>query len=85
MVWGGLAFLLTVIWLLFAYFSQQQFHLARASAMSTAATLTRLVEGWALSSLSRINDVAMSVSNYLSAVGPEGDLRTFLKIGRAHV
>src|SRR5262249_30712598 len=69
LIWGGLVLLLATMWLLFAYFSQQQMEIARIGAMSTASTLTKLVEGWALSSLSRINDLAVSVSNYLAAVG----------------
>jgi len=58
---AGVAALLLAMWGLLALSAQQQFSLARDNAASNTATLAKLVEAWALSTLERINYLAAGV------------------------
>ncbi|MGE0746382.1 MAG: ATP-binding protein [Rhodospirillales bacterium] len=58
---AGVAVLILAMWGLLALSAQQQFVLAREKAASNTATLAKLVEAWALSTLERINYLAAGV------------------------
>ncbi|MCK6454841.1 MAG: ATP-binding protein [Alphaproteobacteria bacterium] len=58
---GGFGLLLAVLWGLFAYSGQQQLRLAREAAISNTATLAKLVDAWALSTLDRLTYLAASL------------------------
>jgi signal transduction histidine kinase len=71
--------LLVVIWLLFAYDSHDKFTAEHAAARSNAATISKLVEGWAISSLGRINDLTASLELLLETGGARPDLGPILQ------
>lgn len=62
----GVGLVLTVMWGLFGWSAHQQFGLARDAALSNTATLVRLVEAWALSTLERINYLAANVDVHVA-------------------
>jgi PAS domain S-box-containing protein len=64
-IWAGVGSLLGVLWLLFVVAGVQQLDVARRAAMSNTATLARLIEAWALSTLGRIDDLAATVEPHL--------------------
>ncbi|HEX2115142.1 MAG TPA: ATP-binding protein [Alphaproteobacteria bacterium] len=77
-IWAGVGSLLAVLWLLFVIASVQQFDVARRAAVSNTATLARLIEAWALSSLGRIDDLAAMVEPHLYGNPDDGHLAMML-------
>jgi len=79
----GVATLIAVLWGLFAWSACQQFTLAESAAESNTATLAKLVEAWALSTLERINYLAASVEVERGAGRRGADLDALLRRQRA--
>jgi PAS domain S-box-containing protein len=74
-IYGTVAGLLLGIWALLGYSSWQQFRIAHESATSTASTIAKLVEAWALSTLIRVDDLADSLEMHMaSGAGAISDL-----------
>ncbi len=78
-IWLGVAILLSVIWGLFAYSGWQHFDLSQRAAYRDSTILAKLVEEWAISVLGSINDFAVSLEAYMSAVGPDANLGLLLQ------
>ena len=78
-IWLGVAILLSVIWGLFAYAGWQHFDLSRRAAYRNSAILAKLVEEWAISALGNINDFAVSLEAYMTAVGTDASLGVLLQ------
>ena len=58
---GVVAVLLAIMWGIFLHSSFQQWNLARDAAASNTLTLAKLVEAWALSTLERLDYLAVAV------------------------
>jgi PAS domain S-box-containing protein len=77
-IWWGVGSLLGVLWLLFAISTIQQLDVARRAAVSNTSTLARLIEAWALSTLGRIEDVAVAVEPHLERTVDRNQLAILL-------
>ncbi len=78
-IWMGVVALLVAIWGLFAYSSAQQLTLTRQAAFENTATLAKLMEAWALSTLGRIDDLSSSVEIYLGERRTPAELERLLR------
>jgi PAS domain S-box-containing protein len=76
---AGVALILATLWGLFAYSTLQQLSVAHDAAISNTATLAKLVEAWAHSTLQRINYLAASIEVELGAGGQLPDLGALLR------
>jgi len=77
-IWWGVGSLLSLLWLLFLLSTIQQFEVARRAAVSNTATLARLIEAWALSTLGRVEDLAAAVEPHLEGGAQEAPLTRLL-------
>jgi PAS domain S-box-containing protein len=77
-IWWGVGSLLGLLWLLFLLTTVQQLDVAGRAAAANTATLTRLIEAWALSTLGRIEDLAAAVEPQLEGKVDEARLTVLL-------
>ncbi|MGE0254566.1 MAG: ATP-binding protein [Alphaproteobacteria bacterium] len=75
---AGVAALLLVLWGLFAWSTSQQFDMARDTARAGTATLTKLVEAWAHSTLLRLDYLVVSIETQLGSDQLGDELDTLL-------
>ncbi|MEQ8639072.1 MAG: ATP-binding protein [Alphaproteobacteria bacterium] len=75
---AGVAVLLVAMWGLFGLTTAQQFDLARDSAQSDTATVAKLVDAWAQSSLARVDYLAGTVEAMLDFDPTPADLNALL-------
>jgi len=63
----GIGGLLACIWAILVFASWQQFEFSRLRATQTSEALTKLVESWAITSLGRVDDLALALEIQLAA------------------
>ncbi len=74
----GIGSLLTCIWAILVFASWQQFEFSRLRATQTSEALTKLVESWAITSLDRVDDLALALEIQLTGGATRAALTTTL-------
>jgi PAS domain S-box-containing protein len=78
-IWWAVGTLLTVLWLLFFLTMVQQLDVSSRAARANSATLARLIEAWALSTLGRVEDLAAAIEPHLESDIEPGRLAVIIE------